>query len=397
MSGFKRCSPKCFHKRGSLFPVGVCSSIMDRPHTTRRRFLSTLAAGALLPPFAKSLRANVATEPLKYLAQRSGRFWGAATQATLIQKETSFTNLLIRECGVIVPEWEMKWAQVEPERGRHNFARADVFMRFANEHGLKIRGHALIWHRNIPDWAQAAMKAPSDWPIVAAHVASMLERYGGDPFIQWDVLNEVIEPKDSRDDGLRNSPFLRAFGPDYMAKALVAAHERAPRMQLYLNDYGVDYDAPVNRARRVALLRLLERLKHAGAPLHGLGMQAHLRTPGAPFSDKALRDFLSRVAAMGLKITITELDVEERDLSQPVAKRDKVVAAEVRTYLDVVLDEPAVVGIVTWGLSDRYSWLNTAKVRENGTFNRGLPFDEALGPKPVTGAIVEALARHPAR
>ncbi len=168
-------------------------------------------------------------------------------------------------------------------------------------------------------------------------------------------------------------------------------------MQLYVNDYGLDYDAPVNRSRRASLLRLLESLKRANAPLHGLGIQAHLRAPGAPFSDKALRDFLRQVANLDLKITITELDVEERDLSQPVAQRDRAVAAEVKAYLDVVLDEPAVVGIVTWGISDRYSWLNTAKVRERGTLNRGLPFDETLAAKPVTDAIVEALVRHASR
>jgi len=369
---------------------------MDQPRTTRRCFISAFAAGVFAPSLL-TLQVGAATEPLKSLARQSGRFWGTATQASLIDRETSFTNLLVRECGVIVPEWEMKWAQVEPERGKRNFSKADVFPRFAAEHGLKVRGHALVWHRSVPNWAQAAMKAQSDWPIVAGHIATMLERYGGDSFVQWDVLNEVIEPKDSRDDGLRNSPFLRAFGPDYMSKALVAAHERAPRMQLYLNDYGLDYDAPVNKARRTVLLRVLEKLKHANVPLHGLGIQAHLRTPDAPFSDRALREFLRQVAGLGLKITITELDVEERDLSQSVAERDKAVAAEVRSYLDVVLDEPAVVGVVTWGLSDRYSWLNTPKVRESVRFNRGLPFDEALGPKPVTGAIVEALARHASR
>jgi endo-1,4-beta-xylanase len=83
-------------------------------------------------------------------------------------------------------------------------------------------------------------------------------------------------------------------------------------------------------------------------------------------------------------------------VSLPVEERDKRVADEMTRYLDVVLDEPAVEGVVTWGLSDRYSWLNT-RWRNFGTRNRGLPFDENLAPKPVTRAIFEALAQRPAR
>jgi endo-1,4-beta-xylanase len=395
MSGFKRDLPKYLHKRGTSSTRDGRNSIMIRTFT-RRHFNAAIAASAFARATLRSGNAQAA-EPLKILARRGGRFWGVAGQASLLQTESNYTKLLVRECDVIVPEWEMKWAHVEPEQGRHDFAKADVFPRFANEQGLKIRGHALVWHRSVPGWAQAAMKAPSDWSIVASHIATMLKRYSGDSFIQWDVLNEVIEPKDNRDDGLRDSPFLRAFGPDYISKALIAAHERAPQMPLYLNEYGLDYDLSVDRSRRAALLRLLESLKRAQVPLHGLGIQAHLRTVGAPFSDKVLRGFLREVAGLGLKITITELDVRERDLARPLLERDRAVAAGIKSYLDVVLDEPAVVGVVTWGLSDRYSWLNTAKVRESGTYNRGLPFDEALEPKPVTGAIVEALVQHASR
>jgi endo-1,4-beta-xylanase len=395
MSGFKRALPKFLHKRGTSSTLAGDRSIMIRTFT-RRCLISALAAAAVARVALPSANAKAA-EPLKVLAQRTGRFWGAATQASLLQTETDYTKLLVRECDVIVPEWEMKWAQVEPQKGKHNFSRADVFARFAGEHGIKIRGHALVWHRNIPNWVLVAMKTSPDWSMINEHIAVMLKRFGGKRFIQWDVLNEVIEPKDHRDDGLRDSPFLRAFGPDYISRALIAAHERTPNMQLYLNEYGLDYDAPVNTARRSALLRLLEKLKKTNVPLHGLGMQAHLRTPGAPFSDRTLREFLRQVAGLGLKITITELDVEERDLGRPLPQRDRAVADEVRSYLDVVLDEPAVVGVMTWGISDRYSWLNTAKVRESATFNRGLPFDEALGPKPVTDAIVDTLARHAIR
>lgn len=367
------------------------------PRVTRRQFLTAMAAGAVLARDMARPAAAIAAEPLKVLAQRSDRFWGAAIQTQQIQPESDFSRLLVRECDVIVPEWEMKWGAVESHQGRPNFAKADILARFAVKHGLRVRGHALVWHRNIPDWVKELIKGPSDWTVVATHIATMLKRYGGAPFIQWDVLNEVIEPKDRRDDGLRDSPFLRAFGPDYIPKALTTAHEQAPHMQLYINEYGVDYDAPVNRMRRTALLRLLESIKRSGTPLHGVGIQAHLRAPGVPFSDNALRDFLKEIAGLGLKITITELDVQELDVSRPEALRDETVAAEVRRYLDVVLDEPAVVGVVTWGLSNRYSWLNSAKLRKDGAINRGLPFDDKLAGTLVTNAISEVLARHARR
>jgi len=84
-------------------------------------------------------------------------------------------------------------------------------------------------------------------------------------------------------------------------------------------------------------------------------------------------------------------------LSLPLPERDRLVAGEVSRYLDVVLDEPAVEGVVAWGLSDRYSWLSPAKLTSTGARNRGLPFDQSLDAKPLRGAIVAALQRRPAR
>jgi endo-1,4-beta-xylanase len=97
-----------------------------------------------------------------------------------------------------------------------------------------------------------------------------------------------------------------------------------------------------------------------------------------------------------VRIAITELDVRERDLTPPIAARDARVADEVKRYLDVVLQEPALDGVVTWGLSDRYSWLTSTAVRAQGTVNRGLPFDSDLAPKPVRDTIVAMLAQRKA-
>ena len=362
----------------------------------RRQFLIGAAASAIASAeFSESARADTAT--LRSAAERRGLFWGAAVQSTQLKSETDFAALVARECSVVVPEWEMKWSSIERDQGQPRYGHADAIVKFAKEHQLKVRGHALVWHRSMPKWARETIKQNSDWNSLASFIAATLDRYNDSNFIHWDVLNEVIEPRDGRADGLRSSSYLNAFGPDYIRRALVLAYEHAPNVRLYINEYGLDYDGQVERDRRSALLRLIENLKKANIPFHGIGIQGHLYGRGkSKFSQEALRRFLADVASHGLKITITELDVPEADVSLPVEERDRRVAEEVTRYLDVVLDEPAVEGIVTWGLSDRYSWLN-AKLRGSGTKNRGLPFDENLAPKPVTRAIVEALARRPAR
>lgn len=339
------------------------------------------------------------TQPvtLKAVAERAGLFWGAAVDSQQIQPESQFAEAVVRECSVIVPEWEMKWGAVEPERGRRIYARSDAIVKFADRHQLKIRGHALVWHGSLPRWASETLKQDSDWNVLASFITATLNRYSSSSFIHWDVINEVIEPRHGRADGLRSSPYLNVFGPEYIRRALVLAHEHAPNVRLYINEYGLDYDGGIERDRRAALLRLIENLKKSDTPLHGIGIQAHLYGRGrSRFSQEALRRFLADIAGHGLKITITELDVPERDVSLPVEERDRFVVHEVARYLDVVLDEPAVEGIVTWGLSDRYSWLN-AELRGTGTRNRGLPLDENLAPKPVTHAIIEALGRRASR
>ena len=363
----------------------------------RRQFLIGAAASAIAPAAGFATAARVAPATLRGMAERRGLFWGAAVQSTQLKPEMDFAALVARECSVVVPEWEMKWSSVERERGQRKYGHADAIVRFAKEHQLKIRGHALVWHRSMPKWARETIKQESDWNALASFITATLDRYNDSSFIHWDVINEVIEPRHGRPDGLRWSPYLQAFGPDYIRRALVLANEHAPNVRLYINEYGLDYDGQVERDRRAALLRLIENLKKTDTPLDGIGIQGHLYGRGkSKFSQEALRRFLADVAAHGLKITITELDVPEADVSLPVEERDRRVAAEMTRYLDVVLDEPAVEGIVTWGLSDRYSWLN-AKVRSSGTRNRGLPFDENLAPKPVTRAIAEALAGHSAR
>jgi endo-1,4-beta-xylanase len=119
-------------------------------------------------------------------------------------------------------------------------------------------------------------------------------------------------------------------------------------------------------------------------------------------SQPAIAAFLREVVGMKLAIVVTELDVKESDYIASMQDRDRLVADEVRRYLDVVLSFPGVLGVTTWGLSDRHSWLQVtpadyarfpgAWTRGDGPgLNRGLPFDSEMRPKPMYYAVRDSL------
>ena len=117
----------------------------------------------------------------------------------------------------------------------------------------------------------------------------------------------------------------------------------------------------------------------------------------SPFSAPLLRRFLADIASLGLTIQITELDVTDEHAPADVTVRDRLVADTYRRFLDAALDEPAVKMVVTWGLSDRHSWIvrretYQAKWRTDEEASRPLPFDADLEAKPAFDAIAQAFA-----
>lgn len=176
------------------------------------------------------------------------------------------------------------------------------------------------------------------------------------------------------------------------------AAEADPNAMLLYNDYSLDYDTNEDETKRNAVLRLLERLKSRGVPIHGLGLQAHLDGPDShQFNPVQMQRFLREVADLGLKIFVTELDVEDQTLPANVDQRDRIVAAAYEDYLSAILAEPAVIAVLTWGLSDRYSWLSEFKPREDGLPVRPLPLDVDLQPKLAWNAIARAFDQAPQR
>lgn len=355
----------------------------------RRRLLAGLAAGPLLLAAPRPGAQALPNGPsLAAAAARGGRYFGAAARIDQIRAERALRRTVLRDCAWITPEFHMNWDYVAPRSGAWNFRDADGLVAFAGEAGLKVRGHSLIWDQSTPAWAAAEMVERRDWETVARHFRRVMGRWG-ERVQAWDVVNEPIA-RDGR--GLLPSMFLEAYGPDYVRRAFDEARALQPQARLAVNDYGFDYHNPVEEARRGSFLRLLEDLKAKGAPVDEVGIQAHLDLGKGPLRRRIVAPFLREIGQMGYRIVISELDVRERDFTLPLVERDRRVADEVRAYLEIALAEPAVEGVVTWGLSDRHSWLQDEEAAALGGVNRGLPYDHGLRPKPMYWALRDTLA-----
>jgi endo-1,4-beta-xylanase len=377
----------------------------DMPGPRRRDVLKG-AAAALVPvaaPLGAMQRVYAATETLKSLAAEKGLIYGTTIAARQITGDSAFVALVERQAGLVVPENDMKWQDINRGRpGDDDYGPADTIAGFAVESRMALRGHNLLWYFRTPSWFFTLPDRNAKEHAVIDHIKTLAGRYRGIVH-SWDVVNEPLEPKDGRADGLRKAVFLEALGPGYLDLAYRLARETDPKARLVVNEYDVELDTAEHEARRIALLDLLQRMQKAGTPVDAVGIQAHLDAVGGPpFSAQRLRRFLADIAALGLTIQITELDVTDERAPADIAVRDQLVADAYRRFLDAALDETAVKMVVTWGLSDRHSWIvrretNEVKWRKDGPPSRPLPFDAELRPKPAYAALAACLTHAPQR
>ena len=336
---------------------------------------------------SKSLRDRFATKGLLY---------GTAVAQHTLESDLTFAASVKQECAILVPENELKWKALRPTSDRFDFTASDWLVNFAQSQGLLMRGHTLVWHEGMPEWFAREVDSRNAEQILRQHIATVVGRYAG-KIHSWDVVNEAIDPADGRSDGLRQWPWLQFLGADYIDIAFHAAREADPQAMLVYNDHRLEYDSSEEQARRTAVLKLLERLKSKGTPIDALGIQAHLRGDETRFNAKKLQAFIRDVASLGVKIMVTEMDVTDQNLPKDIDTRDRIVAGSYEDYLTVMLEEPAVIAVLTWGLSDRYTWLSSYKSRRDRAPTRPLPLDAQLQRKLAWNAISRAIDSAPVR
>ena len=322
------------------------------------------------------LAGAVQAEPLRSLADKRGFLVGGAVRLyPETRADPQYWDTLKREFNVAVPEHAMKFGNTHPSKDVYDFAQGDSLVDFAEANGMKVRAHTLVWHEANDLWVHKYEKSSADLrEILREHILKVAGHFRG-KVISWDVVNEAIG-----DDGRISDegpwPKIdaqpgRAPG-DYVRDAFEWAREADPQALLFYNDYGTELLNP----KSDGVYRFLKQLKAAGVPVDGIGFQTHIAID-QDLPEESLRANFKRFSDLGLVIHITEMDVAIPDALRRDADALQKQAGQYEKFLRVCLATPNCRAFLTWGLTDKYSWIDSS----------ALLFDKNYVPKPAYDSV----------
>lgn len=340
------------------------------------------------PPVGSGTTISATQPSLRILAQRSGLRVGAAVNMDLYGSDAMYTAIVNQQFSTVTPENVMKWQLVEPTQGTCDWAAADRLVAGAQAAHQLVRGHTLVWHNQLPSWLSTNGFTTSFTPqqvrdLLRKHIVDEVTHFRGQIW-QWDVVNEAFA-----DDGTpRQDIFYQAYqalglnGTDYIADAFRWAHQADPGALLFYNDYNLEFTG----AKSNAVDAFVQHLQAQGVPIDGVGFQGHLDTQYG-FPD--LQNNLTRFAALGLHVALTEVDVRtfvQPDPAHPGSFTDTpltpALQAKQQSYwsqtLQACLAVPQCLSYTAWGVDDGHSWIPGVFHGEGA----GLLFDASFDPKP---------------
>ena len=348
----------------------------------RRRFKSLLflAVSTVLIVVLLSIpqSSHTAVTSLRSLAQNRGIVIGAAVAINALRNEPVYREVLAREFSSLTAENAMKFMFVHPERDRYDFTDADTLVTFAEDNNMKVRGHTLVWHIQLPQWlTEGKFTRQQLLQILQDHIYTVVGRYRGKVFA-WDVVNEGIADNNA----LRDTIWLRGIGPEYIDLAFRWAHEADPKARLFYNDYGGEGLG----AKSDAIYNLVRGMLQRGLPIHGVGLQMHVGLNNAPPPADVAAN-IQRLTALGLDVHITEMDVKIQNGTGTESERFAAQAKIYRDMLGVCLSKRNCKAFVLWGFTDKHSWIPWYTKKPDAA----LIFDNSYRPKPAYNALREVL------
>ncbi|MBK6825627.1 MAG: endo-1,4-beta-xylanase [Chitinophagaceae bacterium] len=323
---------------------------------------------------------------------------GTALNTAQIQgKDSAAARLIQQQFNAVTPENIMKAEIIHPQWNVYNFELADQIAALGKKQGMKVNGHTLIWHSQLPAYARNIRDIDSFHTFFTNHISTVAGRYEG-KIASWDVVNEAL----NEDGTMRKSIFLDKLGPDFVTDAFRLAQKAAPTTELYYNDYNNEQPA-----KREGCLQLIRKIKEAGVRIDGVGIQGHWHIGKIPL--KAIEESILAYSALGLKVMFTELDIEVlprnfsgADVSQRMDNNptlnpyvnglpDSVQQQLAKDYEDLfrlfLKHKDKITRVTFWGVNDGQSWLNGWPVR--GRTNHPLLFDRQYRPKPAYEKVMK--------
>ena len=307
-------------------------------------------------------------------------------------------NLVKAEFNSITAENDMKPGELHPKEGEWNWEKADKIADFCRQNGIKLRGHCLCWHSQFADWMFTdkkgrEVKKEVFYERLREHIHTVVNRYK-DVVYCWDVVNEAMEdnPRPNFADGkftpgspYRQSRHFKLCGDEFIAKAFEFAREADPNALLFYNDYN-----ECDPGKRDRIYDMVKKMKDAGVPIDGIGMQGHYNVYGPTEED--IDAAITKYKQLVKHIHVTELDIRmntemggqlrfSRGENKPVAGyMNTLLTDQYNRIFKIFRKHKDVIDCVTfWNLGDRDSWL--------GVNNHPLPFDENYKPKQAYYAI----------
>jgi endo-1,4-beta-xylanase len=294
---------------------------------------------------------------LKAHADAKGLLFGTAVEAQLLSSNEDVAQIVIDQCSILVAENSMKMGPMRPTPTTYSFEAGDALVAFGDAHGIKVRGHNLNWHAQLPTWFNATATKDNARQLLVDHITIVAGHFKG-KLHSWDVVNEAVNTPDGRPDGLRNGPWLKLLGPEFIPLAFRTARAADPNVLLTYNDYGIETDSDGDVKKRAAILELVRGMKKDKVPIDAVGIQSHIHVGWSTADSKGLREWMRTLRGMGLKVFVTEMDINDDTWkTDDPAEIDAAVAQTYHDYMDVIVSEPAVAAVLTWGVTDAHTWL----------------------------------------
>ncbi|WP_246636866.1 endo-1,4-beta-xylanase [Actinoplanes hulinensis] len=297
----------------------------------RTLIAGTVAAVGAFGALTVMPSADAAESTLGAAAAQSGRYFGTAIAAGRLSNST-YTTIAGREFNMVTAENEMKPDATQPQRGQFSFSSGDQIYNWATQRGMKVRGHTLAWHAQQPGWMQSLSGSTLRQAMID-HINGVMAHYKG-KLAAWDVVNEAFN-----EDGSRRQSNLQGTGNDWIEVAFRTARNADPSVKLCYNDYNIEN---WSYGKTQGVYNMIRDFKSRGVPIDCVGLQTHF-TGGSSLPGN-FQTTLSSFAALGVDVTLTEVDVTNASTSQYAG------------LTQACLNVPRCIGITVWGVRDSDSW-----------------------------------------